>query len=234
MNKDRQFVLDHFQHDPSVQNPVQIFNSGFNYSITQVVTSTNGCKDTIVQALTIPSLPEAGFFYNSSNGLNVGAIFNFIDTSFNTINWSWNFGDGNNSGIQNPSNTYFSNGIYPVTLYAYNSLGCVDSATTFITINTVTTEISTLIPNVITPNNDGKNDIWKLEFIDLLFPNAVVEVYNQWGQQLYYSEGYAYPWDGTYEGDLVPDGNYFYIITLNAGLEKDQFKGALLVLKSRN
>jgi gliding motility-associated-like protein len=222
------------QGSASVQNPVQIFNSGFNYSITQIVTSTNGCKDTIVQALTIPSLPEAGFFYNSSNGLNVGAIFNFIDTSFNAINWSWNFGDGNNSGIQNPSNTYFSNGIYPVTLYAYNSLGCVDSATTFITINTVTTEISTLIPNVITPNNDGKNDTWKLEFIDLLFPNAVVEVYNQWGQQLYYSEGYAYPWDGTYQGELVPDGNYFYIITLNAGLEKDQFKGALLVLKSRN
>jgi gliding motility-associated-like protein len=60
-----------------------------------------------------------------------------------------------------------------------------------------------------------------------------VEVYNQWGQQLFFSKGYADPWDGTYQDELVPDGTYFYVITLNAGLETDQFKGALLLLKSR-
>jgi gliding motility-associated-like protein len=222
------------QGSASVQNPVQIFNSGTSYNVTQIVTTANGCKDTLTQSLTIPALPEAGFYYNSSNGLNVGAIFNFVDSSYNAVSWLWSFGNNTNSSEQNPTSTYFSNGIYPVTLYAFNTLGCVDSATTFITINTVTTEISTLIPNVITPNNDGKNDVWKLQFIDLLFPDATVEIYNQWGQQLYFSEGYAYPWDGTFDGELVPDGNYYYIITLNAGLETDQFKGALLVLKSRD
>lgn len=222
------------QGSASVQNPTQLFGAGANYSITQIVTSSNGCKDTIVQSLSIPNLPEAGFYYNSSNGMNVGAIFNFIDTSLYASSFNWNFGDGSSSTIENPSNTYFENGIYPVTLYAYNSLGCYDSTTTFITINTVTTEISTLIPNTITPNNDGKNDVWKLEFIHILFPDATVEVYNQWGQQLFYSTGYTDPWDATYNDELVPDGNYFYVITLNAGLEKDQFKGALLVLKSRN
>lgn len=222
------------QGSAAVQNPSQIFGAGAAYSITQIVTSTNGCKDTIVQTLNIPNLPEAGFYYNSSNGMNVGAIFNFIDTSLYASSFNWNFGDGSSSTIENPSNTYFANGIYPVTLYAYNNLGCYDSTTTYITINTVTTEISTLIPNTITPNNDGKNDIWKLEFINILFPDATVEVYNQWGQQLFYSIGYDEPWDATYNDELVPDGNYFYVITLNAGLEKDQFKGALLVLKSRN
>ena len=221
------------QGSASVQNPVQIFSSDANYTITQIVTSINGCKDTIMQTLTAPAFPDAGFYYNSSNGMNVGAIFNFVDTSLNANSYSWNFGAGTASTLQNPQNTYFANGIYPVTLYAYNSLGCYDSTITYITINTVTTEISTLIPNTITPNNDGKNDVWKLEFIDLLFPDAVVEVYNQWGQQLFYSEGYSDPWDGTFNGDLVPDGNYFYIITLNAGLETDMFKGALLILKSR-
>ena len=222
------------QGNASVQNPSQIFGAGANYSITQIVTSANGCKDTVVQTLNIPNLPEAGFYYNSSNGMNVGAIFNFIDTSLYATTFNWNFGDGSSSSLENPSNTYFANGIYPVTLYAYNTLGCYDSTTTFITINTVTTEISTLIPNTITPNNDGKNDVWKLEFINILFPDATVEVYNQWGQQLFSSVGYSEPWDATYNDELVPDGNYFYVITLNAGLEKDQFKGALLVLKSRN
>jgi gliding motility-associated-like protein len=90
-----------------------------------------------------------------------------------------------------------------------------------------------LIPNVISPNGDDKNDVWKLEFINILFPDAIVEIYNQWGQLLFNSTGYDAPWDGTYEGSLVPDGNYYYVITLNANLETDIYKGALLVLKNR-
>ena len=222
------------QGTASVQNPSQIFGAGATYSITLIVTSTNGCKDTVVQPLVLPSPPVAGFYYNTSNGMNVGAVFNFVDTSLNAVAYDWNFGDGNSSVLQHPDNIYYENGMYPVTLYAYNSLGCYDSALTYITINTITTEISTLIPNTITPNGDNKNDVWKLEFIDLLFPDAEVEVYNQWGQQLFFSKGYAEPWDGTYNKEPVPDGTYFYVITLNAGLETDQFKGALLILKSRN
>ncbi|MES2798527.1 MAG: PKD domain-containing protein [Bacteroidota bacterium] len=222
------------QGNAAVQNPLQLFNAGADYVVTQIVTSANGCKDTLVQNVNIPFLPEAGFYYNTTNGMNVGAVFNFIDTSSYASSYSWIFGNGGTSTLQNPSSTYFANGLYPVTLYAYNSLGCYDSTTTYFTINTVTTEIVTLIPNTITPNNDGKNDVWKLEFIDILFPDAVVEVYNQWGQQLFYSVGYAEPWDASFNGELVPDGNYFYVITLNAGLEQDQFKGALLVLKSRD
>jgi gliding motility-associated-like protein len=214
-------------------NPTQMFNTDGDYTITHIVSTTNGCSDTIEQIISVPAIPVAGFYYNTSNGMNVGAIFNFVDTSLYSTNYAWQFGDGNSSILQNPSNTYFANGEYLVTQYAYGALGCYDSTSTLITINTVTTEINTLIPNAISPNDDNKNDVWKLEFIDLLFPNATVEIYNQWGQQLFYSTGYSTPWDGKYEGELVPDGNYFYIINLNAGLEIDQFKGALLVLKSR-
>ena len=214
-------------------NPTQLFNTDGDYTITHIVSTTNGCSDTVEQIISVPAIPVAGFYYNTSNGMNVGAIFNFVDTSLYSTNYAWQFGDGNTSLLQNPSNTYFANGEYLVTQYAYGALGCYDSTSTVITINTVTTEISTLIPNAISPNDDAKNDVWKLEFIDLLFPNATVEIYNQWGQQLFYSTGYSTPWDGKYEGELVPDGNYFYIINLNAGLEVDQFKGALLVLKSR-
>jgi gliding motility-associated-like protein len=102
-----------------------------------------------------------------------------------------------------------------------------------ITINTVTDDITQLIPNVISPNGDGKNDVWKLEFLDILYPNASVEIYNQWGQQLFYSEGYSVPWDAKYNGELVPEGNYYYVINLNSGETDDLFKGALLVFKSQ-
>lgn len=215
------------------ENPTQLFSLNGNYTITHIVSTTNGCSDTITQVLNVPQIPEAGFYYNTSNGLNVGAIFNFVDTSNFSSSYSWNFGNSNSSIAQNPSNTYFANGTYMVTQYVYGALGCSDSTSTLITINTVTEEINTLIPNAISPNGDNKNDVWKLEFIELLFPDASVEIYNQWGQQVFYSQGYNIPWDGRYNGENLPDGNYFYVITLNGNLEKDIYKGAVLILKER-
>ncbi len=230
-------VIDYWYYDFSGQgnsiqeDPIQNFNSQGNYSITHIVSTVNGCGDTIVKPLQVGALPIAGFSYNTTNGLNVGAVFNFVDTSDFAVNYLWEFGNLSQSTLQNPSYTYFENGNYLVTQYVYNTLGCYDSTSVWININTVTTEINTLIPNAISPNNDGYNDVWKLEFINLLFPNATVEIFNQWGQRLFYSEGYDVPWDGKYNSEDVPDGNYYYVINLNANLETDIFKGALLVLK---
>ena len=213
------------------------FSPGPPYTIYHIVGTENGCYDTISQPLIIPALPVAGFSYNSNNGLNIGAVFNFINTSVNASSFYWDFGNGNTSTAIDTSNTYFSNGEYTVSLIAIGELGCADSISQLITINTVTTEISTLIPNVISPNADGKNDVWKLEFLDLLFPNAHVEVYNEWGQLLFESDGYDIPWDGTVDsGEAVPDGTYYYIINLNdtSVPETDIFKGTILVLKSKN
>lgn len=218
----------------ATENPTQLFAVNGDYIITHIVGTVNGCFDTIIQTLNVPSFPVASFSYNTDNGLNIGAIFNFINTSQNGSTYFWEFGNGNTSTTTNPSNTYFSNGTYVITQYVYGSLGCTDSVSQSITINTVTDEISTLIPNAISPNNDGKNDIWKLDFINLLYPNARVEVYNQWGQQLFSSIGYNYPWDGTFNGELLPDGTYYYIIDINNnGDDADIFKGTVLILKSK-
>ncbi len=218
----------------ATQNATQLFQVNGDYTITHIVGTVNGCYDTIIDTLNIPSFPIASFSLNTNNGLNIGAVFNFINTSLNGSTYYWEFGNGNSSTSSDPSNTYFNNGTYVITQYVYGSLGCSDSISQTIIINTVTNEITTLIPNAISPNGDGKNDIWKLDFINLLYPNARVEVYNQWGQQLYESKGYNYPWDGTYNGELLPDGTYYYVIDINdAGNEADIFKGTVLILKTK-
>jgi len=218
------------------EDPSNVFVAGDDYEILHIVGTANGCYDSITQTLVVPDYPVATFTYNSNNGMNIGAVFNFINTSSNSISYLWDFGNSTNSTEIDPSNTYFANDTYTVTLYATGELGCTDSTSQSITINTVTTEISTLIPNAISPNDDNKNDVWKLEFLDLLFPNAHVEIYNEWGQMLFESDGYGTPWDGTFNNELVPDGTYYYVIELNYynDPEKDLFKGALLVLKSKN
>lgn len=223
------------QGSAAVQNPTQLFNADGDYTITQIVGTVNGCYDTSIQVLNVPPYPVASFTYNTNNGLNIGAIFNFANTSQNGNAYNWTFGNGNSSTETNPSNTFFANGNYTVTLYTYGALGCVDSTSQVIVINTVTNEISTLIPNAISPNGDGKNDVWKLNFIDLLYPKASVDIYNQWGQQIFTSIGYNVPWDGTYAGEPVPDGTYYYVINLNEnGGDEELFKGTVLVLRSKN
>lgn len=219
------------QGSQSAENPTQLFVGSGNFVVTEIVTTSNGCIDSIVKIINLPARPDAGFYYNSSNGQNIGASFEFIDTSYNSVTYLWDFGDGNTSNSQDPTNVYFENGIYTVTQYVTSSIGCGDSASVLININTVTDKINTLIPNAISPNGDGKNDVWKLEFINLLYPEATVAVYNRWGQELFYSEGYPYPWNGTFKGERVPDGTYFYVIDLNDG-KSEPFKGTLLILKN--
>lgn len=215
-------------------NPTQNFIGSDDFEITQIVTTYNGCIDSVVSIITIPERPQAGFYYNTTNGLNIGAEFDFIDTSFNAIDYFWDFGEGSTSNLQDPSNTYWVNGAYIVTQHVTGAFGCTDSTSILIKINTVTTEISTLIPNAISPNGDGKNDVWKLNFINLLYPDAAVQIFNRWGQQIFTSIGYQTPWDGTFDMELVPDGTYYYVINLNQESNPEPFTGTILVLKSVN
>lgn len=222
------------QGSASIANVSQQFASGGTYTITHIVSTANGCSDTIIKPIVIDPLPDAGFYYNSNGGMNIGAVFNFIDTSDYAVSYSWNFGDGATSVSMNPSHTYYGNGNYYVVLQVTNALGCIDSAIRFIAINTVTTEITTLIPTVISPNGDGSNDVWKLDFLKLGYPNAHIEIYNEWGQTVFTSDGYENPWDGTYNGEPVPDGNYLFVIQLNANADPDIYKGVLMVLRKRD
>ena len=212
----------------------QQFASGGTYTITHIVSTVNGCSDTIIKPITIDPLPDAGFYYNSNGGMNIGAVFNFIDTSDYAVNYSWDFGDGSTSNSMDPSHTYYGNGNYYIVLEVANALGCTDSAIRFVAINTVTTEINTLIPTIISPNGDSANDVWKLDFLELAYPNAHIEIYNEWGQTVFTSDGYDTPWDGTYDGEPVPDGNYLFVIQLNANADPDIYKGVLMVLRKRD
>tara|TARA_R110002072_G_scaffold291008_1_gene458899 strand:- start:15575 stop:19000 length:3426 start_codon:yes stop_codon:yes gene_type:complete len=225
------------QGTTTVEDPTQLFSANGNYTILHIVGTANGCFDTTSQLLTVSPLPVANFSYNLDASSNVTADVNFVNSSTDAITYSWSFGNGNSSTDIDPSVTYFTNNNYIVTLYATSPLGCIDSTSQIIFIDNIVPpeEINSLIPNAISPNDDGKNDVWKLDFLNVLYPNATVEIYNEWGQQVFQSDGYPTPWDGTFNGKQVSDGNYFYIIDIGgAGTESDLFKGVILVLKSKN
>ncbi len=67
-----------------------------------------------------------------------------------------------------------------------------------------------------TPDNDRVNDTWEIPGLGG-YPDCTVEVYNSWGQRVFFSNGYQQPWDGTFKNTDVPVGTYYYIIDLNNG-----------------
>ena len=84
------------------------------------------------------------------------------------------------------------------------------------------------IPSAFTPDGDGVNDVWEVGNI-LTYESNVVEIYDRYGHRLFRSEGYAQPWDGTYQGKELPVGTYYYTITLNDGVA--HYKGSITILK---
>ena len=75
------------------------------------------------------------------------------------------------------------------------------------------------IPNAISPNGDGLNEVWNLGFTEM-YPMMEVRIFNNWGQLIWESaRGYTHPWDGTSNGRPLPVDSYFYIINLNDGTD---------------
>ena len=68
--------------------------------------------------------------------------------------------------------------------------------------------------NTVTPNGDGSNDTFYIENIET-FPNNHLTIYNRWGNIVYETKGYINDWHGTYNGNPLPVGTYYYYIELN-------------------
>lgn len=208
-----------------------VFPSQGIYNITHEITSNNNCKSTVTQSVNITPRPVAKFIYINNTGLSLGANIAFIDSSKSAVSWYWDFGNGFNSNVQNPTATYQSNGTYTVTLIITDQFGCTSSYTQIIRISNIAAEVTQLIPNMITPNNDGKNDIWRLDFINVFYPDAEIEIYSRWGELLFRSVGYSNAWDGSYKGNPLPVGAYFYTIKLNDVNDTKTYKGTVTILK---
>jgi gliding motility-associated-like protein len=121
----------------TTQYPGVSGTSSTQYSYTLIATDGNGCKDTSASVLVV-STPIADADYalsgasvNSAGQYTCPPVFSsFTNTSdsYGTItNYSWNFGDGKQSTLQNPNNTYVFPGTYSFSLKITDEFGCSDS-----------------------------------------------------------------------------------------------------------
>jgi gliding motility-associated-like protein len=125
--------------------------------------------------------------------------------------------------LQNPTATPTVTTNY--TLVVTTTNGCIASDSVTIVVEYgYEFEIST----VITPNGDGYNDKWFIKNLTY-YPNNEVIIFNRYGQKVFGMTGYDNSWDGTFSGNNVPDGTYYYVLKFTDS--DDTFTGAITVLR---
>lgn len=129
-------------------------------------------------------------------------------TSNSTYTYQWSPATGlNDATLLNPVATPAENTVY--TLTATNDIGgCTALDQVAVYVNN-----DLKYPNTFTPNGDGFNDLWNIKNVKT-YNKLTVSIMNRWGAQIFYSNGYAKPWDGTYKGKKVPAGVYYYVIDI--------------------
>jgi gliding motility-associated-like protein len=106
-----------------------------------------------------------------------------------------------------------------------NGPGCTDDDTVLVTVD-VPEFIK--VPNILTPNGDGFNDLWDLKEVPDI-GNTKVSVVNRWGKTVFTADNYQHDWAGTFEGEPLPDGVYIYIIEGSSFY--DTLKGPMQIIR---
>ncbi len=131
------------------------------------------------------------------------------DTIFQTYIWQ--------DGSGEPTFTPIFTGEYFLSVTDFN--GCSSSAITQVQV----VDCRVIIPNIFTPNGDGRNDSWFI-FTELA-GYFRVDVYNRWGQKVYASLRSSEFWEGIhYEtGEDCSEGVYYYVIDI-VNFEEERFR----------
>lgn len=135
-------------------------------------------------------------------------LHNETSSNFDTaqFSWEWELGDGSFSNEKELRYQYSIFDSITVRLSA-NAAHCEADTTFGFRLNPVSS------PNIITPNNDDKNEFFVIE--GMAGTGAwKFEVYNRWGSQMYLNNDY----DNTWNANDLNDGTYFFLITSPSGV----------------
>ncbi len=184
-----------------------------NYTVSLSATTQKNC----IETLTSPNLihvhpnPIADFSASTFTTNVFDATIHFYDQSIGNITtWNW-FIDTTTSSIKNPSYTFYNEGTYPVTLIVSDALGCKDTVVKDIIINP---EYAFYAPNCITPNGDGRNEVFLPEGTGWDNTQYDLWVFDRWGNMITHTTNPYQGWNGTRHNEIVQEDTYVWKVAL--------------------
>lgn len=188
--------------DPSVAG-IGVHDITYTYS-------SAGCTITDTEPINVISSPINVYHTIEQESCSEGGVLIHLHTTDGAGFYSYLWSDGS---IEAPL-MYAQPGDYTVlvsdandcsTLYGpiniSDSLGCIE------------------MPNSFTPNGDGINDTWNLDFS--MYGGGELTIFSKWGNIVYQENLPTFQWDGNYNNMPLPAGTYYYIIKLNNGLDQN-------------
>lgn len=187
---------------------------------------TNGNERPTIekQLFTVEENTDAGAIVGTvlASDLDANEIFTFRIVSTQT-DFKVNVFNGELSSSR--SFDYESQSTYTINVEVTDLGGLRDTAE--ITIE-VFDQIEGSLPaaGYFSPNNDGYNDTWQIQNVNL-YSNYKLIIFSTTGEIVYdRSSNYTNDWDGTYNGDQLPDGVYYYFLQSNTN-SADIYKGTI-------
>lgn len=190
---------------PSKADTMNVFNTGGQRFLTNDTLICVG-EGNVVVAVTTPSdsMQTENFLFAQGNGI----ITHNTDDTLTITN------------LQNGMN---------MLLYQTKHQLCPQEVDT-LRINIIPCDgFEPVFPTVITPNGDGHNDLFIIQNLENIYPECVVTIFNRYGNVVYESVGYQEPWDGTFKGEKLPMGAYFFKLELKDS-ENKVYNGTISVI----
>ncbi len=217
-------------NDPTSANPTAAPLVSTQYTL---VVTNDTCTSSQVVNVTLQGIADPAFSVRLEPNCDGLRAF-FTDESSGASQWAWDFGDGGTSSEQYPQHEFAYDAALSVTLTVTDVFGCSDDTTQVFPASSFPALTEMDVPNVFSPNGDGKNDLFTVGQHDGQVPEVVLGgcarllVYNRWGQKVFESLGNNLAWDGrTVAGVLCETGTYFYVLTV-----KDmEFKGTVQLMR---
>ena len=196
--------------DTVANPPAHNYNSDSFFTVTLIAPPNTICADTFKAKVKPVLPPHAAFTYYKDT---CNPLMQFFENSYRGYSFYWKFGEGQTDTARNPVHKFPANGNYNVTLIINKSNSCNDSTKEQITYYNFPYD-AVLIPNVITPNGDGANDVFTISGFDGKCADYHIQIYNRWGELLYdYKGGYVH-WNGNAaDGKPLAPGTYYYLFS---------------------
>lgn len=194
----------------------QLTSSGWQYFVWTI--ENGGCPTTTDTLKVLGNLPPNIYTNDTIVCLedNQVSLVGQSPVSGITTTWSVILGNAQLETTNGPTTNVYNLEL-GTTIITYSSsyTGCPSVGDTMIIVTNLCEGFDPVIPTMITPNYDGKNDLFVIANLEKIYPECHVVIFNRWGSVVFESTGYETPWDGTFKGEPLPMGTYYYNIELN-------------------
>jgi gliding motility-associated-like protein len=191
--------------------PKHLYDSPGIYDVSLSIQTTEGCP--AILTLSKPGLinvfasPISLFDVTPDKATVFSPYFDLLNMAATNLQMYYIVDTFDYIYEPNPRISFVESGNHLIQQVVINQFGCADTSHHVVKIIPFTT---VYIPNTFTPDGNKFNNEFAPQILDASYYE--IQIYNRWGEQIFYSLDPKVFWDGTYKNEPAPDGTYIYKI----------------------